>query len=107
MMLQLCQQIESLQAIDTEGLEKIVIRREFLARNLEMRGSEAEHLVQCVIHRGHVFYITKSQNWQPETLRYGRYGKASVLSTNFFNPDSTAGFVNKSQKISISCCSSS
>lgn len=42
MILELRQKIERLQAVDTERLEKIVVRRKLLARHLEVSGSQIE-----------------------------------------------------------------
>jgi len=46
MVLEARQQVEGLQAIDPKRLEEVVIRREFLARHLEVLGGEVEDLVE-------------------------------------------------------------
>jgi hypothetical protein len=39
------QQIERLQAVNTELLEKIVVRRQLLAGHFEMGRSESQHFI--------------------------------------------------------------
>ena len=48
MMLQPRQQVERLQAVDAESLEKIVVGRQLLARNFEVRGRKIQDFVQCL-----------------------------------------------------------
>ncbi len=43
------QQIERLQAVDSQLLEEIVVGRELLARHLEMRGGQIQHFVGGVL----------------------------------------------------------
>jgi hypothetical protein len=88
------EQAQGLKAVDAEFLEEVVVGREALARHLELRGSEVEDLVGRLLLGSHGLY-------------YGKYGCASVLSTNFFSPRSVAGSANSSQKMSISRRSSS
>src|SRR5215469_3107838 len=46
MILQSSQQIERLQAVNTQGLEEVVIRRELLARHLEVPRRQAQNFIQ-------------------------------------------------------------
>src|ERR1035438_2134495 len=43
---QLREQVERLQAVDTERLEEVFVGREFLARHFEVRRGEREYLVE-------------------------------------------------------------
>jgi len=87
-------QAQRLQAVDTKLLEKVVVRREVFAWDLELSGRQIQDFVDRLLLGFH-------------DVIYGKYGSASVLSTNFFSPLRTAGCVNSSQKISISRRSSS
>jgi hypothetical protein len=49
MILQLGQQVERLQAINLETLEKIVIRMQFIPRHLEVRRSKAKYFFQRLV----------------------------------------------------------
>jgi len=69
-LLQACKQTQSLKAIDPKLLEKIVIRREALARDLELRRGKVKDFVGGLLLASHIPY-------------YGKYGWASVVSTNF------------------------
>src|SRR6185312_16729133 len=89
MLLQSREQAQRLQAVNAELLEEVVVGREALARHLELRGGKVEDFVGRLLLGSHGLY-------------YGKYGCASVLSTNFFSPRSVAGSANNSQKISIS-----
>ena len=40
------EQVERLQAVDTEHLEEVFVRREFLARHFEVRRGKREYLVE-------------------------------------------------------------
>ncbi len=48
-MLEARQQIERLQAVDAQRLEKVVVGRELLPRHLEMRGRKIQNFVERVI----------------------------------------------------------
>jgi len=43
------QQIERLQAVDAQRLEKVIVGRELLPGDLEVRGCERKNFVQCLI----------------------------------------------------------
>ena len=54
MILQFREQVERLQAVDTERLEEVFFRGELLARHLEVRRGECEDRVEslfCCFHR--------------------------------------------------------
>src|SRR5437868_865096 len=94
MIFQACQQLQGLKAVNAELLEKIVVWTKRFPRHLEVSGGKGQDFVQCLIAVRH-------------RLHYGKYGCAVVFSTNLRSPSSTAGWVNRSQKISISRRSSS
>jgi hypothetical protein len=50
---QLGKKIQSLEAVDAQFLEEIVIRIESAGRNLEMVGGKLQKLFECLIWRGH------------------------------------------------------
>src|SRR5579864_1812269 len=101
MILQLGQQIEGLQAIDSQRFKEVLIGGKLLARHFEVSRGQAQDFVERFIgcwHKNNSIVVSND---------HGKYGCASLLSTNFFNPACTAGRENRSQKISISRCSSS
>src|SRR5580692_7974602 len=106
------QQIESLQAIDSELSEKVVIRRQLLARHAKMVGGKLQYFIGGFLQGGHELLSCHISGGSlicaahPHRIQ-GRYGKAPVLSTNFRKPASTAGRVKSSQNRSISRRSSS
>src|ERR1700728_832174 len=113
MILQLGQEIERLQAVDPQRLEEIVIGSELLPRHLEMRRGKTQYFIQRLICSLHGFLSMLCQSWAERKtnaislatallISYGKYGCASVLSTNFRNPASTAGLANSSQNKLIS-----
>ena len=56
MLLQPREQIERLQTVDLQRLEKVVIRRKVLAGNLEVRGGKSENLAKRLVLSWHTFY---------------------------------------------------
>ena len=52
MMFEAGEQVECLQAIDLQGFEKIVVRRELFPRNFEVRGREIQDFIESVIGSG-------------------------------------------------------
>src|SRR5271168_1526839 len=109
MLLDTGEEVESLQAVDAELFEEIVVGRQLFARDFEMFGSQAQHFIRCFLDSVHVLLSCHKFAWvcMVGARRYGRYGNASVLSTNLRRPASTAGRMKSSQKISISRRSSS
>src|SRR5579862_5340867 len=105
MLLNARQQIKRLEAVDSESFEEVVVRIECRYRNLEMLRGQPQHFVSRILECRHSVYLA-TDSCRSARDRYGRYGSASVLSTNFLRPASTAGRVNSSQKISTSCSSS-
>jgi len=53
MMFQLREQIERLQTVDTERLEKIIVRSKLLAAHFEVSGSKIQYLVECLVRCTH------------------------------------------------------
>jgi hypothetical protein len=47
------QKIECLQAVDSQRFEKVDVRRQFLARNFEVRRSECENFFESFFRRFH------------------------------------------------------
>src|SRR5437899_2303272 len=78
MLLQARKETQGLQAVDTQLLEEIVIGRKGLARDLELGGGQVQDFVDRLLLGSHGLY-------------YGKYGCASVLSTNFFSAACTVG----------------
>ena len=78
MLFQTCEQAQCLQTVDAELLEKVVVGREALARDLELRRGKVEDFINRLLLGSHDLY-------------YGKYGCASVLSTNFFSAAWTVG----------------
>src|SRR5580704_12308318 len=105
MLLDARQKVKRLQTVDSESFEEVVVRIQFLHRNLEMFRGQPQHLVSRILECRHSDHLA-TDSCRSARDRYGRYGSASVLSTNFRSPASTAGRVNNSQKISTSCFSS-
>ena len=52
-MLEPREQVERLQAVNAESLEKVVIRRELFPRHLEVGRGKTENFVESVISSGH------------------------------------------------------
>lgn len=53
MLLKPGKQIERLQAVDSQGLKEIVVRRKLSPRHFEMRGCEVQHFFNSLISSGH------------------------------------------------------
>ncbi len=53
MVLQLGQQIERLQAVDSQRFEKIVVRRKVFSRHLEVRRCEIQYFIQRLLSSLH------------------------------------------------------
>lgn len=53
MLFQSCEQIESLEAVDAQRLEKIIPGIEVFARHVEMRGRQLEDFVRRLIESVH------------------------------------------------------
>ena len=52
-MLQPGQQVERLQAVDAERLEKVGVRLQLLPRNFEVRGGEGQDLIERLVSGSH------------------------------------------------------
>src|ERR1017187_8748157 len=105
MILQPGQKVESLQAVNAQCLEEIVVRRELFARHLEVGSCQGQDFVQGLVRGSHGFSLDRLTHWIAGLRIWfqGKYGCASVLSTNFRRPASTPGCAKSSQKMSISC----
>jgi hypothetical protein len=57
MLLEACEQVESLQAVDAELLEKIIVSSKFFARDIEMFRRKLEDLFSGIWQRAHNFYL--------------------------------------------------
>src|SRR5579871_3667290 len=53
--LQLCEQVECLKAVNAEGFEKVFIRGQLIARDFEMSGGEVKNFVKRLIGGRHNF----------------------------------------------------
>ena len=102
MVLEPRKQIQCLQAVDAKRLEEIVVGREFLPWHLEMGRGKAEDFLKSLVSSRHTFLLCSLLIIKWLEASHGKYGCASVLSTNLRRPASTEGRLNSSQKISIS-----
>jgi hypothetical protein len=58
MILQLGEEIERLQAVDAERLEKVLVGRKFFARDFEVRGCKRQNLVKSLICGWHSLILS-------------------------------------------------
>src|SRR5947209_469483 len=94
MLLQPREKAERLQTIYAQFFEKIIVGQKALPRDFELCGGKLKNFVGSLLLASHGHY-------------YGKYGCASVLSTNFFNAARTVARAYNSHTISTSCCNSS
>lgn len=62
MIFQSCEQVQRLQTIYTQSLEKIIVRVQLLAWNFKLCGRKGENFVQSLIeisHHGNYYPLTK------------------------------------------------
>ena len=88
------EQFQSLQAVDPQFLEEIIIGLKRGARNLEVRGGEIQNFIRCLFEGFHKLGIKLTAPFYRKTtlaFGYGKYGCAPVSSTNLRKPCITAG----------------
>src|SRR5580704_125289 len=104
MMLEPRQQIESLQAVDAQRLEEVIVGSELFPGHFEMQGCKFQDFIESVIKRRywHRRSVLRLQITNDYLQIHGKYGCTPSFSTNFRSPSSTAGREQRSQKISIS-----
>ena len=67
MILEAREQLESLQAVDTQFLEEIIIGMKFRARDFEVRRSEIQDLIGCLFNRLHNCLYSTGRKGLPNT----------------------------------------
>jgi hypothetical protein len=72
MLLDTRQQIERLQAVDSQLFEKIVVGRKMLARHLEMFRRESEDFVRGVMECAHQFVFCHKSCGKQRIRPYGK-----------------------------------
>src|SRR5580692_1317542 len=74
MLLDACKQIKRLEAVDSELFEEVIIRVQFLERNLEMLRGQPQHFVSRILESRHSVYLaTDSPRFESRPL--GQIGK--------------------------------